>query len=673
MLIELIYYSISALIALFLALLLYKYKTNWSKLNVFLIFLRSITVFGLLLLLVNPKHSVNTITKIKPKLYILLDNSESITHLNKNKVVAGIKEKIVNNSEISKKFDLVTYHFGSQITTEDSLNFTGTHTNITSAIERIHQIERENHNAILLVSDGNHNYGPDLLTFDKNLPGILNTVAVGDTIKYADLSITTINANSYVYKGNKTTIEAIINYEGEKELISNFKIFHKNKLKYQKELRFDSYENTHFLDITLDAEPTGKTNYTATIEPFIREKNTTNNNKEFIIETVERQSKIALIYEKTHPDIGMFKKAIEKDKFIGLELLSPEDFVSATTDFDVAVVYQPNKNFKKVFEIIENDKINHFVSIGHETDYKFINNSQQYFKYDKKLTVSAQGKLNPRFNWFDIDSLNFRQLPPIQTTLGSCTFSTPHQVLLQKVINNIPTDKPLLTAYETTYGRGVLFEGEGLWKWRMQSFIPENKINPFDLILGKIITFLRMKERDDPIKVDYELIYNNGEAPLIKAYYYDSNLETNTGNTLQFVLTNSDGVSTSYSMLPKNNHYEIPLKQLKPGEYKFTVSSLSNKDNKSGAFKISKYNIEQSAFSANTTVLANIAKKFDGKLFYENESDRLIEYLNNDKRYYTLQKQSKKFLPLIEIKLLLFVLLLSLALEWVLRKFNGLS
>ena len=43
-----------------------------------------------------------------------------------------------------------------------------------------------------------------------------------------------------------------------------------------------------------------------------------------------------------------------------------------------------------------------------------------------------------------------------------------------------------------------------------------------------------------------------------------------------------------------------------------------------------------------------------------------------DNRYQTIQKSNKNTVPLIDFKILLLVIVLSLAIEWFLRKYNGL-
>ena len=77
----LIYIIIAGIAALLIALFQYIYKSKHTKLNIAFALLRFITVFLILLLLINPKFEKNNVYKEKPRLAVAVDNSESVLHL----------------------------------------------------------------------------------------------------------------------------------------------------------------------------------------------------------------------------------------------------------------------------------------------------------------------------------------------------------------------------------------------------------------------------------------------------------------------------------------------------------------------------------------------------------------------------------------------------------------
>ena len=84
------------------------------------------------------------------------------------------------------------------------------------------------------------------------------------------------------------------------------------------------------------------------------------------------------------------------------------------------------------------------------------------------------------------------------------------------------------------------------------------------------------------------------------------------------------------------------------------------------------FNVEKQFLNADVLKLEEIAKITSGKSVFYQDTDTLIQHLLNDNKYQTIQKSTKKIVPLVDFKILLFLIALSLAIEWFLRKYNGL-
>jgi len=105
---------LAAIVALALVLFQYYYKSKKrGKLSVFLSFLRFIGVFGLLLLLINPKFSKKEYSIEKTNLVVLTDNSTSIETSKSD--IDAVLNKIQSNQSLPKRFKLEQYHFGANL------------------------------------------------------------------------------------------------------------------------------------------------------------------------------------------------------------------------------------------------------------------------------------------------------------------------------------------------------------------------------------------------------------------------------------------------------------------------------------------------------------------------------------------------------------------------------
>ena len=149
----------SGILALFVALFQYIYKSKRSRVNGYLAGLRFITIFSLLLLIINPKFDKNEINNIKPSLVIAVDNSQSIKYLKKDSLARLAVETFLENPELSSKFDIKNYSFGKQLNQNLILNFDEKQTNITKAIQDIESIYDSKIAPIILISDGNQTIG----------------------------------------------------------------------------------------------------------------------------------------------------------------------------------------------------------------------------------------------------------------------------------------------------------------------------------------------------------------------------------------------------------------------------------------------------------------------------------------------------------------------------------
>jgi predicted PurR-regulated permease PerM len=120
---------LSVLIASGLSYFQYFYKAkSSSKTTKLLAFLRFISVFGILLLLINPIIIRSSFETIKTPLPIVVDNSASITDLKAAATAKEIYEKLISNSDLNQKFDVQSYGFDSEFQSADEFNFKGKET-----------------------------------------------------------------------------------------------------------------------------------------------------------------------------------------------------------------------------------------------------------------------------------------------------------------------------------------------------------------------------------------------------------------------------------------------------------------------------------------------------------------------------------------------------------------
>ncbi len=670
----LIYIILSGIIALLVALFQYRYKSKLNdKLSIAFTFLRFLSIFAILLLLINPKFNQTTTYTEKPKLIIAVDNSNSIEHLKQNENALNALNDLKQNSEISKTFDVEVFSFDENIQESDSIDFKAKSSNIDKALRQISDIYKTDIAPIVLISDGNQTFGNDFSVSNTYTQPVY-PIILGDTVTYTDIKVQQLNVNKYAFLKNRFPVEAILVYQGNASVSSTFTIEQGNRVLYTKALNFSKNDNSKVISLTLPANSVGVKSYSAKLVPLSNEKNVINNTKNFAVEVIDQKTKIALVSDFPHPDMGAIKKSIESNEQRTVEILDPYRILDKVNDFQLVILYQPNNKFKRLYEQIEIENKNTLTIVGTKTDLNFLNTNNKAFSIVATgQNEDFQANLNLNYAPFLIEDINFEAFPPLKGPFGDVTFNSPFETILEKTVLGISKNQPLVATLDyNSNRRGVIF-GENIWQWRAQSYLNEESFNPFDDFTGKLVQYLASNRRKSRLTVDYESFYTGNTNIILKAQTFDKNYQFDDRQSLELILENvSSKEKSTRPFILKNNNYQIDLSGLEASKYNFTVRSKGENISKSGSFEVLEFNIEQQFLNADVTKLMQLATNTNGKSYFTDNLSDLTSELSSNEGYKPIQKSNKNTVPLIDWKYLLGLIILTLSSEWFLRKYNGL-
>ena len=649
---------------------LYKVK-NKSNVYLFLTFLRFLSIFSILLLLINPIVTTNKLEIIKTSLPIVIDNSSSISFLNAKEKALELAQKLTSNRAIQEKFEVQSYLFDTDFRQSDSLTFKGNQTNLDLVAKNLKSIYKNAFYPTVIITDGNQTSGNDYVySFDEN--NKVYPVVLGDTTKVFDLKINQLNVNRYAFLKNKFPVEVFLQYAGDKNVTANFSITQGNEVLHKESVSFSPSKKMSVVNVLLPANKVGLQVYKAKIESKESEKNTFNNIKNFAVEVIDQKTTVAIVSAINHPDIGVLKRSIESNLQHKVILLKPND-VKSLEDYNVLVLYQPTAAFKSVFEANKKANLNTFIITGTATDFTFLNQEQNNFVF--KMSSQEEDYLadfDSQFNLFAVDNLGFENFPPLQNNYGSITSNGEVNVLLSARIRNIDTKAPLLSFTENQGKRAAYLFGENSWKWSLQSHIDNQSFEKYDVFINKIIQYLASNNAKKSLVVNHESFYNSGEAIEITAQYFNKNYDFDEKARLTIDVTNIKTKQTkNYDLLKGNNTYKVNLDGLLAGSYNFSVKELNSKTSYSGHFEILDFDIEKQFVNPDVQKLKQLAAQTKGKDFYPNEIDALIKTLLDNEEYKAVQKDVVTKSPLIDWKWLLVLIAVFLSTEWFVRKYNG--
>ncbi|MFT7628784.1 MAG: hypothetical protein ACI9OS_002448, partial [Ulvibacter sp.] len=598
----------------------------------------------------------------------------SVKELNQVENVNAFISSLKENQALNDKFDLSFFSFGSVFTDSDSLTFSEKNTNISKALASVDELFKNETAPTLLITDGNQTLGNDYEFYGLGLKNEVFPVILGDSTKYTDLKIELLNTNKYAFLKNQFPVETILVYSGTSPVNSQFIVKQRNSIIYKENLSFSAIDNTKTISFTIPVSDVGLQKYNAQILPLRDEKNTTNNVKQFAVEVIDQATNILVVSEITHPDLGAFKKSISSNEQRRVTFKKPSEAVSILNDYQLVLLYQPDRNFRQIYSEIAKLKKNTFVITGLQTDWNFLNGIQKnYNRNVNNQSEDVSGVLNPNYGTFAIDDIGFGNLKPLKTLFGDLEILAPHEVVLEQYIDGIASESPMLVTMEVSGIRHAIWDGEGLWKWRAQTFLDTDSFEEFDNFFGKIIQYLASNKRRSRLEVTNETFYYNNNTIKVSAQYFDQNFVFDSRASLIITVTNSETKDkVDLPMLLKNNFYEIDLNSLPAGEYSYSVAVSDQTVARSGSFTILDFNVEQQFLNAEVTKLRRLATNTDGKVFFITETEAMIDALMTDNRYQQIQKRAQKVVPLIDWKYLLGLIILLLTAEWFIRKYNGL-
>jgi len=670
-----LYIVLAAIVAFIIAFFQYFYRTtSKGRTDIWLMVLRYLAVFAILLLLINPKFKSQQLISILPTLNVIVDNSSSIAYTKQEDKIKTFLHKLKGNVAVNKKFNINYYALSDDLYRQDSFSFDQPETNISKTLRTLASFNKDNVAPTILVTDGNQTYGSSYEFYQSKQQ--LYPLVVGDTLNYDDLKINQVNVNSYTNLNNKFPVEVFLQYQGEidKAVRKVFTVKQNNTIVFKQQVDFSSQESSQKIIFYLQATSVGMQNYECAITTLTNEKNSRNNLKDFSVEVIDEQAMILIISAINHPDISMIKRSIESNKQRKVIVRNNLSDLSKLKEYQLVILYQPTQKFNKIFTEVKKQNSNIFIFTGLQTDWNFLNTSQPFFaKNNINSTENYAAVFNTGYDEFITEDIGYANFPPLSDFFGEITFSAPYKTILFQNIANYATKGPLLATFTDSNRRGAVLFGENSWKWRMLSNTEQQSFEKFDRFFNKIIQYLSSNKRSSQLDITYKpLIYNNSDA-VISAQFFDATYTfDSTASLLLQVINKTTNEARKLPFSLQNNKFEAVLSNLKPGDYNFTVTVDNHAISKSGNFAVSQYDIEQQFVTANMVHLKKIANVSNGGLFHISENDRLLTSLLSDKRYTATQKSAEKVVSLIEWKWLLSLVILLFSLEWFIRKYRGL-
>ncbi len=644
-------------------------KKPWTKIqNRILSSIRFVGIFLLLLLLLEPLINQVISRSEAPIVSIAVDNSESVVARGMDSTVFRQQlDDLVDELE-GEGVEVLMRSFGDP----GALQFDYPTTNLSELMTGIEsEMEGRNWVGSILMSDGIFNSGSSPIYRPFMVPQF--TVGLGDTIPPKDINISRVLYNKVTFKGNETPIRVEISQQGFGNREVTLNLMESGQVIRQRQLILDQEIKEEEFTITSDEE--GLRRLSVQIDLQNDEFVTENNSQDIFMEVIDGQVKILVVAQAPHPDVKAIRSVLSSTDNYKVDHYIPSLSTSAPTDIYDVVIYhgafagRTNYNPKGDPGIwyILNDK----------SSLNAMNNSLSFFSIQKRglQPDNITPTFNQSFTKFKIPDNQsvFEALPPIEVPFGDYSVSGPTEVLLYQRVGSISTSKPLLTFFDDGSQKKAILAGQNIWKWKLQESAINGNSEQFHDLITKTIQFLSVKNDKKQFRFRSRgNTFSNLESIVFDSEVYNDIYERTYGNRISLRVTHENGESTDFEFVDSelNSSFRVPT--LSSGLYTYSASTVVGDKTyrDSGRFLVEEINKEYLNLTADHNTLKTLASVSDGEYVHYSEMNDLKGILD-ERSFKSLIRSSENFLPLIDSRWVLLMLLLLFSSEWFLRKYWG--
>lgn len=654
-----------------------------------LISLRSAALIIVLLLLLNPYFYSSRQVQLKPKIAVFLDNSESIG------ISKGNYEGLTSYNQLlsSLNFDSIDeaefrfYSIGESVSefTPDSLNAVESQTNLAEPVKSILEME-EQVQAAIIISDGIITFGrnPSINATNSSIP--LYTIAVGDTSRVKDVSISNVLTNTTGYTNTNHVIEAEISQSGFANNTVSVSLITNEEVLQQQQITFDTDNQVKKVQFELELTQEGLKQFEIQASPLPDEWTNSNNSRLFSIDILDSKVKILHVSFQIHPDVKSVRSIIREDEnndLITLTWLGGNRFVEELPDdneFNLIIVHGiplSVENFSFLNSIDDTPTI--FFELSSRSGAGF-NALESIELINTQANRIAPVRLNQLLEQdqqpiLELPEVNLNESPSLHSGLRSQLSDVQSTALYSINYDGLNTESPAVAIIEEGNIRRSHVLPWGWYKWVQSS-------NPIERdYAGTLISNLVSWTASDPDNRKLRIspakkTFSTAEAPIINASLRNERGDPESDGIIEIEVSSDQGSPRSFNMENVGNgNYTLTLPRLSEGLYSYQATARKGEreiETQSGEFLISNSSSELTNTIRDDALLKSISANSGGRFFTYQNAASLWDSLETANVLQTSTQTVERYSFPVRSFYWFALVLLLLGSEWLLRKYYSL-
>ena len=675
-----------------------------------LISLRSLGLVLLFLLIGEPLLSLVTHSIDRPIVAALIDNSQSMTITDRTRRRDETLKLILRSNvwkQISKDGRLEYSIFDVKLKNlaaikDDSLTFKGEATDIAEALKSVKQsAASSNLQAVVLITDGNSTVGINPLYEAGELGVPVFTIGVGDTIEQKDLLIRKVLTNEITYTGTKVPVNVTVHssgFDGEQVKVS---IRDGATVLDEKLLMLDKGTRDYLVPLSFMTEKEGIRKFTAETSNLPGELTTQNNRMNFFVKVLKSKLRVALIAGTPSEDVAFIRRALTSDKNIEvIPFIEKNDgqFYENTLNAEalkavdcIALVGFPtghsNPRNVQMVSVAADEEKPILIILSRTIDFSklhaldallpFIAENVTSNEIQVFTSVPETQQNNPILKLSNSNSTVelWSKLPPVFRLQGNFHSKVESEVLATIHLKSMPLTDPFIVTRNVNKKKSLAVLGYGLWRWNMLSDAGSGTDQMLEHFISNAIRWLTKQEDSRRIRVQpTKHIFTTQDAIEFTAQVYDANYQPLDDAQVEVRLQNGTETSSIVLNALGSGQYQGEFESLREGDYKFTAMVKANGEvigSDQGTFSVGSQNAEFLETRMNKSLLQQIAAQTGGQYYESDNFGSLAHDVTMTPNFKPRDVSRSAEIEIWNSRWILALIIFIFALEWLLRKRNG--
>ena len=687
------------------------------RLRWILITLRALGVFLILTILFEPILKFIHHEKKPPAVTILIDDTKSMTLVDRGGDRASIARNFLNNidvEQLQQKFKVYFVQFSRpnrfpESYSPDSLAFAGDATNLAQSLNDLAvQSEQRNIQAVVLITDGNYNVGQNPIYAAETLGRPLYTVGVGDSSEQKDLLISKLLTNNIAYVDSRIPISVTVKSSGFNGKRVELSLEEAGKVLDQQFLTLKQGTQEYSTTLHFTPHQEGSKKYTVRVSRLEGELTDQNNSQTTFVKVLKSKIKILLIAGAPSPDLAFLRRTLESDPNIEVSTFvqkSSDEFYegrpagSVFRDHDGIILLgfprkaSPPAVLDQIRQAVDENKQALFVILTRTTDLDRLRSLQPHLPFSieqvrtEELTVlpfvpevhefhsllKLPSGRNPIRFW--------NALPPVYKTQSTLRAKPESEVIAYVRIQNLTLREPLIILRKVSRRRSIAITGYGIWRWKLLAESSPSQIGElsteevFEPFTSNAVRWLTTREEEKQLNVTTtKETYNAGERVEFTAQVYDEQYEPVSHAEVRVRIRSVEQVEEFLLRPVGEGRFEGSVENLGEGDYRYSaVASVGQRQlgEDRGRFTVGEQNLEYLATRMNKPLLRQLAYQTGGRYYNPEEVDTLVANLVQNPEFEAKDVLRSDEIELWDLHHLLAVIVLVFSTEWFLRKRNG--